>query len=205
MRTGGGTSLSYDDGFSGVYGDLGYSRYDGEHVRDNKSYQVNLGGYIRPYRQGEAEVQLGFNLNQQGFDNNQNAFSLGHGGYFSPKSFTSLTAPISATGKLGAWRFKGSISPGYQNYSQAGAAYFPTDLALQAELNTLGEANSDAVPRYLAQSSSGFGMSGGVSTDYQLRPGSVLGGAVNFNTFGAYKDTSISVSIRQILGEATTR
>jgi tetratricopeptide (TPR) repeat protein len=205
MRAGGGISLSYDDGDSGLYGDAAYSHYDGEHVRDNSGYQVNLGGYIRPYNQGGTQVQLGFNLNQQGFDNNQNVFSLGQGGYFSPKSFTSLTAPVSASGKLGGWTFKGTIAPGYQTYSQAGAAYFPMDVALQTELNALARSSTDVFARYLAQSSSGFGVAGGVSADYQFRPGTSIGGVVNFNTFGAYNETAVSVSVRQILGEETAK
>ncbi|AYV46545.1 hypothetical protein C1707_09855 [Caulobacter flavus] len=200
MRTGGGVSLSYDDGASGLYGDASYSHYDGEHVADNDSYQVNLGGYIRPYRRGETQVQVGFNLNQQGFDNNQNFFSLGHGGYFSPKTFTSLTAPISVTARQGAWKFKGAVAPGYQTYNQAGAAYFPMDPALQGELTTLAQADADVFPRYLAQSASGFGISGGLSADYQFRPGASIGGAVNFNTFGVYNETAVSVGVKQILG-----
>ncbi|PLR25102.1 hypothetical protein SGCZBJ_12770 [Caulobacter zeae] len=200
MRTGGGVSLSYDDGYSGLYGDASYSHYDGEHVADNDGYQVNLGGYIRPYRRGETEVQVGFNLNQQGFDNNQNFFSLGHGGYFSPKTFTSLTAPISVTARQGAWKFKGAIAPGYQTYNQAGAAYFPMDAALQGELTTLAQADTDVFPRYLAQSASGFGISGGLSADYQFRPGASIGGAVNFNTFGVYNETAVSVGVKQVLG-----
>lgn len=205
MRTGGGVSLSYDDGASGLYGDASYNHYDGEHVRDNSGYQVNLGGYVRPYRQGETEVQVGFNLNQQGFDNNQNFFSLGHGGYFSPKSFTSLSAPISVTGAMGAWKFRAAVAPGYQTYSQAGAAYFPLDATLQTELNGLGAADPDVFPRYLAQSASGFGISGALSADYRFRPGTTIGGAMNFNTFGVYNETAVSVSVKQILGEEARR
>ncbi len=204
MRSGGGVSLSYDDGASGLYGDASYSAYDGLHVRDNNGYQVNLGGYIRPYRQGDTEVQVGFNLNQQGYDNNQNFFSLGHGGYFSPKSFTSLTAPVSVRGRWGNWRFRGEVAPGYETYSEAGAAYFPMDPALQGELNSLAALNTDVFARYLPQSASGFGVAGGLSGDYQFRPGTSLSGALNFNTFGDYNETSISVSVRQTLGEGRT-
>lgn len=205
MRTGGGASLSYDDGDSGLYGDGSYYRYDGQHVADNSSYQVNLGGYIRPYKRGKTVVQVGFNLNQQGYDNNQNIFSLGAGGYFSPKSFTSLTAPVGVTGEWGAWRFRGDIAPGYQTYSQAGAVYFPLDAALQAELNALAAQDTDVFARYLPQSASGFGVAGGVSADYQFRPGTLMGGIVRFNTFGDYNETSISVSVRQSLGDGETR
>ncbi len=204
MRSGGGASLSYDDGASGLYGDASYSAYDGQHVRDNSGYQVNLGGYIRPYRKGETEVQVGFNLNQQGYDNNQNFFSLGHGGYFSPKSFTSLTAPVSVRGRWGKWRFRGEVAPGYETYSEAGAAYFPLDPALQNELNGLAAQNADVFARYLPQSSSGFGVAGGLSGDYRFRPGTLLTGALNFNTFGDYNETAISVSVRQTLGEGKT-
>lgn len=205
MRTGGGASLSYDDGASGLYADASYSHYDGRHVLDNDSYQVNLGGYVRPYRRGDTEVQVGFNLNQQGYDNNQNFFSLGQGGYFSPKSFTSITAPVSVSTRLGAWKLKGEVAPGYQTYSQAGAAYFPMDPGLQAELNGLATADADVFPRYLAQSSSGFGVAGGLSGDYQFRPGTALRGALRFNTFGDYNETSISVGVRQTLGEGASR
>jgi hypothetical protein len=205
MRTGGGASLSYDDGASGLYADASYNHYDGRHVLDNDSYQINLGGYVRPYRRGDTQVQVGFNLNQQGYDNNQNFFSLGHGGYFSPKSFTSITAPVSVTARLGAWKLKGEVAPGYQTYSQASAAYFPMDPGLQAELDGLATANADVFPRYLAQSSSGFGVAGGLSGDYQFRPGTALSGAVRFNTFGDYNETSISVGVRQTLGEGALR
>lgn len=205
MRTGGGGSLSYDDSDAGLYGDASYYHYDGQHVGDNDSYQVNLGGYIRPYRQGETLLQVGFNLNQQGYDNNQNFSSLGHGGYFSPKSFTSLTAPIGLSGKWGSWRFKGDVAPGYQTYSQAGAAYFPQDVALQTELNALAAQDTDVFARYLPQSASGFGIAGGVAADYQFRPGTQMGGVVRFNTFGDYNETSISVSVRQSLGDGDKR
>jgi predicted Zn-dependent protease len=203
MRSGGGASLSYDDGDSGLYGDASYYSYEGRHVRDNTSYQANLGGYFRPYRRGETQVQVGFNLNQQGYDNNQNFFSLGQGGYFSPKSFTSLTAPVSVSAHLGAWRLRGELAPGYQTYSQAGAAYFPLDVALQAELNALAAADTDVFARYRPQSASGFGAAGSLSGDYLFRPGTLLGGVLNFNTFGDYNETSISISVRQTLGEGT--
>ena len=205
MRTGGGLSLSYDDGDSGLYGDGAYNHYEGRHVASNTSYQVNLGGYIRPYRRGETVLQVGFNLNQQGYDNNQNFSSLGHGGYFSPKSFTSLTAPVGLSGKWGAWRFKADIAPGYQTYSQAGAAYFPQDSALQIELNALAAQDTDVFARYLPQSASGFGVAGGIAADYQFRPGTQMGGILKFNTFGDYNETSISVSVRQSLGDGETR
>lgn len=205
MRTGGGMSLSYDDGDSGLYGDGSYNRYEGRHVASNSSYQVNLGGYIRPYRRGETVLQVGFNLNQQGYDNNQNFSSLGHGGYFSPKSFTSLTAPVGLSGKWGSWRFKGDIAPGYQTYSQAGAAYFPQAPSLQVELNALAAQDTDVFARYLPQSASGFGVAGEIAADYQFRPGTQMGGILKFNTFGDYNETSISVSVRQSLGDGETR
>ena len=115
-----------------------------------------------------------------------------------------MTAPVSVRARYGAWRFRGEIAPGYQTYSQAGAAYFPMDAALQTELNGLAQANTDVFARYLPQSSSGFGVAGALSGDYQFRPGTTLGGALNFNTFGDYNETSISVSVRQTLGEGVT-
>ena len=151
-------------------------------------------------RDSRSVLTGGLNLNWQNFLNNQNYFTYGHGGYFSPQSFLSVGLPIRYSydsprieGRLG-------VTPGYQSFEQDRAPIYPTDPAGQSTLDTLKAQNSDVRSYYDSLSKTGFAFSADGSLYYQVSPSTQVGGSFSVNTFGTYDEYRSSFGIRQTLG-----
>ncbi|MET0238658.1 MAG: cellulose synthase subunit BcsC-related outer membrane protein [Sphingobium sp.] len=200
MKSGGGASLSYDKDGTGIYGDVSYYHYDGTAVLDNESIEANVGGYIRAWRDENSALSFGFNANFQNYDNNQNFFTYGHGGYFSPQSFVSVNFPIRYVTNRGPLSIDARIAPGYQSYDQEEAPLYPTEPAAQQVLDTLKSLNTDVRARYDGISKTGFGLAGAASAYYALSPSTRVGGELNVNTFGEYKEFTTLIGVKQVLG-----
>jgi tetratricopeptide (TPR) repeat protein len=200
MKSGGGLSYSYDQDGSGIYGDISYYHYSGTNVRDNKGVQVNAGGYLRAYRDSSSTLTVGINANYQDYVNNQNFFTFGQGGYFSPQSFMSVSFPVRYAYRANALEIGASIVPGYQSYSQDGAPLFPTDTAAQATLDALKAQNSDVRARFDSISKTGFGISAGASAYYDIGDNTRIGGELNINTFGDYNEFRSLLGIKRQIG-----
>ena len=202
MRTGGGASFSYDRNGSGFYGDASFHRYRGENVRNNYGIQLNAGGYMRFYRGDNSSLTGGINVNYQDFDNNQNFFTYGHGGYFSPQSFISVSFPIRYAYDSSRWEVRGNFAPGYQSYDQEAANLYPTSDAAQGLLNNLKLLNSDVRSTYDAISKTGFALSADGAIYYRVSPSMRVGGQMGINTFGNYDEFRSLIGIRQSFGGA---
>ena len=200
MRNAGGISFSWDRDGTGVYADGSYARYAGQNVRDNDGIQVNVGGYFRAYRSANSSLSVGVNANYQAFDNNQNYFTFGHGGYFSPQSFLSVSFPVRYAYEKGPLSISGSFTPGYQSYEQRGEGLYPTDPGAQATLDALKLANSDVRARYDTISQTGFGLAADGSIYYQVSPRTRVGGELQYNSFGDYDEFTTLLGVRQQIG-----
>ena len=200
MKTGGGMSFSYDRNGNGFYGDASYHRYRGLNVRRNYGIQLNLGGYMRFYEGAASSLTGGINVNYQDFDNNQNFFTYGHGGYFSPQSFLSVSFPVRYTYDGSRWEVRGNFAPGYQSYDQEEANLYPTSDAAQGLLNNLKLLNSDVRSTYDGISKTGFALSADGSIYYRVSPSTRVGGQMGINTFGNYDEFRSLIGIRQTLG-----
>lgn len=200
MRSTLGGGLSYDNRTTGLYVDVAANRYDGRHVADNDSWEMNIGGYIRPYQSPTAEFQIGANLNHQAYDNNQNLFTLGHGGYFSPQQFTSVSLPIKMRMDRETWSFELRAAPGYQTYREDATDVFPLDPDLQATLAALAAGSPLIKTKFPARSESGFGMAGSALAEYRMNWATTVGGAVSFDTFGDYDEAKARLYLKQLIG-----
>ena len=200
MRTGGGASYSWDQNGSGFYADAAYSQYRGQNVADNDGIQANVGGYLLLHQGEHDSLRLGANFNYQAFDNNQNYFTWGHGGYFSPETFLAVSFPLrySVTGQ----RFDAEVqlAPGYQSYDQEQAPIYPTDAVAQAQLDALKLINTDVRSYYDRISDTGLAFSGRGTVGYQVTPRTRLVGDMFYDTFGNYKEFTSTIGIRQQLG-----
>jgi len=201
MRSTVGGGLSYDNQATGLYADVSASRYDGRHVAENDSWEMNIGGYIRPYQSRTAEFQIGANLNHQAYDNNQNLFTLGHGGYFSPQQFTSVSLPMKMRVDRKSWNFELRAAPGYQTYREDATDVFPLDADLQGTLESLAAIDRSIKTRFPARSESGFGIAGSVSAEYQTSWATTVGGALSFDTFGDYDEAKARLYLKQLIGK----
>ena len=200
-RAGGGASVSYDVAGTGVYADGSYYSYNGTNVRSNHGLQANIGGYTRILKDRYSTLSIGINGNYQDFANDQNYFTYGQGGYFSPQSFFSVSFPVHyKLRKPGGLEVDLDVAPGYQSYDQKATVLYPTDATTQALIDGLKVLDSDVRARFDSISQTGFGLSAGGSAYYPLNPRMKIGGELNYNTFGAYNEFRGSVGIKQVLG-----
>jgi thioredoxin-like negative regulator of GroEL len=200
MKNGGGVGYSYDQDGSGFYGDASYYEYEGTNVAKNNSVQLNAGGYIRAYHDATSSLTVGINANYQNYDNNQNYFTFGQGGYFSPQSFMSVSFPARYAYRANQLELDGNVVPGYQSYNQEAAPIFPTDGDKQARLDALKALNTDVRSYFDSLSKTGFGISAGGSAYYQIGNGTKVGGELNINTFGEYKEFRSQIGIKRQIG-----
>ena len=201
MKTGGGASLSYDKDGTGFYADSSYYKYAGDNVRKNSGLQANVGAYMRALQTRSSKLTFGINANYQNFGNNQNFFSFGHGGYFSPQSFLSLSFPVRYNYTRNALDLAVSVAPGYQSYEQHASPLYPTDPAAQAALESLKAQNDDVRSNYDSISQTGFGLAASGSAYYRVGARTRIGGEVNVNTFGDYNEFRTVLGIKQKLGD----
>ncbi|RKF23104.1 tetratricopeptide repeat protein [Altericroceibacterium spongiae] len=201
MRTRGGASFSWDRDNTGFYADAAYSRFTGSNVRKNDGVEINLGGYIRAMQGAHSLLTIGTNANYQSYDNNQNYFTYGHGGYFSPQSFLSISFPVRYVYDKDGLAINVSASPGYQSYEQHGEALYPTDPAAQADLDALKTLNTDVRARYDTISQTGFGLAADGSVYYDISPRTSIGGEFNYNGFGDYNEFRTMIGVKQQIGK----
>ncbi len=202
MRTGGEAGLYYDQPDGGAYGAVGYHRYDGTRVAGNAAWNGTFGAYLRPYRTPTAQLQVGAAFTYMNFNKNLSQFTLGHGGYFSPQNYFSLGLPVSYQTTVRDWRFEVGGALGYQRFRQEKAPYFPGNGALQGALEARAAANPAAkLPTaYGATTTSGIGASAKGRFEYDLGPGTTLGGAVGFDNSGDWHETTGQVFLRYNFG-----
>ena len=200
-RTGGRLGLTFDNGPLGLYGDLGFYHYDGHNVADNQSVEASLGGYLRPVREDGRELKTGVNVRYMSFDENLSKFTYGHGGYFSPQDYVSLSFPIEYSEDYRRWTWSATFAPGFQSYSTDAAAFFPTLAEEQFWMEILASSGVIDSAYYAAESESGFGVNLGAGLDYRLSPGLKLGTRLGYDTFGDYSETQASVNLNYTLEE----
>lgn len=98
-------------------------------------------------------VRIGVSLTYFGYAKNQDFYTYGQGGYFSPQSYYAATVPIRYAGqhKRLDWDVTGSV--GYQVFHEHSAPFFPTSSLMQAGAETVAASYlANATPSdYLSQ------------------------------------------------------
>jgi tetratricopeptide (TPR) repeat protein len=188
-----GLTLSHKD--KGVYGLIAADSYEGRNLRANASAQLDVGGYARLLEHGATSLTGGLNVDVQAYRRNENAFTFGHGGYFSPQQFVSVTAPLHLVSRSGNWRVDARIAPGYSRYAEGDTPVFPTvpswQVALPPERSVITGARK-----------SGFGASGEALVEYAFSPRLLVRAQAGGDTFGAYRETHAWLSLRLRFGAA---
>ena len=134
---------------------------------------------------------MGLDFNYQYFARNENHFSYGYGGYFSPQNYYALAFPVNYHHQFSD-RFSMDIaaSIGYQSYDSEGGAYYPKDSALQKVLEYYYYQGWRDEYRYSSSNESGVAGSAKVQVDYSITDALRVGGLFNYNTFGDYNETT---------------
>jgi cellulose synthase operon protein C len=95
MRTGVKVDVNYDQGeVNGAWTSVQYHQITGQGVEDNKRTAL-LGGLYRKLINEENQLlTIGGDVAWLSYENNQDQYSFGLGGYYSPQSYVSVALPI---------------------------------------------------------------------------------------------------------------
>ncbi len=159
-----------------------YGYLDGTDVKEN----THLSGTAAVAYEFEVKnfeyITLGVAASYESYDNNQNHFTYGNGGYFSPEYLGQVLLQgqfLTEEGKK--WIAAGTLGLGVQNNRQAASPYFP--------LNPDGR-NYDA-----EESSTVIGLIAAQGA-YMISPNWLIGGELGYAVTADYNEGSIGLFVR---------
>ncbi len=200
-KNGGNALLSYDNGDAGFYVGAGGYSYLGENVESNQSILGQAGAYVRPFHDDSSELKTGISMSWMDFSKNLSYYSYGQGGYFSPQDFVAVSFPVDWSKSYEDMKVRIGGSVGYQSYSEDRSAYFPTDSAKQAELESYANAGYATEAWYQGSSKNGIGYNLHAGADYKVNKDVTIGGQLGYDTFGNYNESTAQLYFRYMLGE----
>jgi lipopolysaccharide biosynthesis regulator YciM len=200
-KNGGKVEYGYDDGFLGGYMGGSYYGYRGKNVLSNNSFGLNAGLYVHPFKATMyQDLTVGIDLNYENFKHNENNFTFGHGGYFSPQKYFVASIPVNYKKKTENLELNANVSLGYQTYHLNEEDYFPTNSAYQSAAEFLAGYGFIKSAKHEAKDESGIGGSAKLALDYYLLDDLLIGGTIGYSTFGEYKEMSEMLYIKSVLG-----
>lgn len=127
IRTGVKLNSSWDTGGPyGFWSSLQYHSLTGEKVEDNTRLGVLGGAYYKLIATDDQRLSIGTNLMYLGYDKNLGEYTLGHGGYYSPQSYFSVSLPINFYGRYNSsWSYQLSASVS-NSWTKEDAPYLST-------------------------------------------------------------------------------
>lgn len=183
---GGRAQLSYDDNEVGAYGYASWHQLLGNHVESNSRSELGSGVYWYLQNAPDSKLTVGLSMTGLSYANNQDYFTYGHGGYFSPQTFFALGIPVTWAQRSGRWSYQVKTSVGVQHFEQDSADYFPTDKALQAASGL----------RYSGQNKTGIGYSLAAAAEYKVASNFLLGANLGLDNAHDYRQFSGALSLR---------
>ena len=199
---GGRAQLSYDDGEVGVYGYGAVHALTGNNVKSNTRAELGSGVYWYLLNDDSRILTAGLSTTGIGYANNQNNFTYGNGGYFSPQNFFSLAVPLNWAHRGEQWTYALRGSVGIQHIKQDSAPYFPNDSDLQRNLEQASalaaSAGVDIPTRFDGSSSTGIGYSLYGAAEYRFGRNFSLGGELGINNAQDYRQWNGGLYLRYL-------
>jgi len=182
--------LSYDDQKFGAYGYGSAHVLLGNNVESNNRFELGSGIYWYLRNAPDSILTLGLSGSALTYANNQDFFTVGHGGYFSPQTFFALGVPISWSQRTEnfTYRVKGSV--GVQHIGQDSAEVFPGNSDLQPRATAAG------LSGYGSESKTGVGYSLNAAGEYKFGSRFFLGGTLGVDNASDYRQLSGGVYLR---------
>lgn len=159
-----------------------YGYLDGTNVKDNTHISLTAAVAYQFDVKNFEYITVGLAGSYESYDNNQNHFTYGHGGYFSPDSLAQVLIQAQYLTEEGKkWISAGTLGLGVQSNSQAASPYFPLD--------------PDGREYDSENSSSVIGMIG-VQGAYLISPQWMIGGQAGYAVTADYNEGSIGIYVR---------
>ncbi len=201
VATGARLDFNIDKGGAfGFWSTLGWHNLTGRNVQSNRWTQVMAGGQWRMISEENRRLIAGLTGMYWGFAENAGEYTFGHGGYFSPHNYRSVSLPITyaARSPRFSYMLQGSVSA--TRTRMRDAQFFPTDSAMQAKANALAPVNF-ITPVYTGTPSRGTGYSMTASCEYQVAPQFFAGGLFSIDRAQSYAPNRAMLYLRYALGQ----
>lgn len=179
VATGGRLGLSLDQGGTfGLWSSLGLHSLTGRNVQTNDRLQLMAGGQWRIINEENRLLSLGLTGMYWHHTRNAGEYTFGHGGYYSPQTYRSLSLPVTYGERYPrfSWMARAAVSAS-RSQTQS-ADYFPTDPAMQAQAVALAPVTF-VTPVYAGGPGSGTGYSLRGAWEYQVDPQLFAGGQLS--------------------------
>ncbi len=205
VKRGGRLGIEIDTGDFGTYDNAAFYQYEGQRVEDNRSIEGNLGAYIRIIEREDEELKIGGNVSFFGYEENLRHFTLGHGGYFSPQSYFSVSAPIEYTRRDGPMSYQVGGSIGIQRFDEDTADIFPgqagnTNL-LFTRFNAAGNPlGATAITQHDGQEETSIGFSAYGRMEYAVSEQTTVGAGARLDGAADWFEGTTFLFLRQTLG-----
>ncbi|MCB8883467.1 BCSC C-terminal domain-containing protein [Acidisoma cellulosilytica] len=188
--------LEFNPGVANFYAGGGYDWLNGQNVESNSELELGAGGSYPAYKTPSDEVRVGLDLIYFGYSKNEDHFTLGYGGYFSPQTYVAAMIPVEWTATRGQMTYKLGASVGIQSFNADAGDYYPTDPEIQQQANVLAASNAQVNSTYDSQSQTGI--AGGVhgSFEYHLTPMLMVGGSAAYQKSGNWNEADLMAFAR---------
>jgi hypothetical protein len=172
--------IGYSSGRFSVFADPGYYHLTGMNVLTNTEFELRTGLHYDLIQREDMLLSGGLTFTNWRYRENLRYYTFGHGGYYSPQTYYSLTIPVRWTGRSDSWSYmlNGSVSASVSH--EKNMPFYPTDAALQ----TLGNANGTAY--YSGGDGHGTGYSLGGSLEKLLTSHLLVGGRIEIDRSDYY-------------------
>ncbi len=198
VRNRGKIGLDFTAGSGNFYVGGGGGSVTGRHVESNTEVDFGAGGSYPIFKQGDDEIRAGVDLVYLAYNKNLRFFTFGQGGYFSPQSYVSALIPFTYRTKIDEdLTYEVGAAIGLQTFSEKASNYYPSDPALQTQLNAI--TNFPGLTKvYPARSQSGFAGNLHGKLDYRVSPGLSLGAQISIQHSGSFDEAAGSVYAKYI-------
>jgi tetratricopeptide (TPR) repeat protein len=176
VATGGRLGLSLDEGGTfGFWSSLGLHSLTGRNVQTNNRLQLMAGGQWRVINEENRLLSLGLTGMYWHHSRNAGEYTFGHGGYYSPQNYRSLSVPVTYGERYPrfSWVVRAAVSAS-RSQTQS-ADYFPTGPAMQAQAVALAPVTF-VTPTYAGGPGRGTGYSLRGAFEYQVNKQLFVGG-----------------------------
>jgi cellulose synthase operon protein C len=189
----GNVQYSRGDAQSGFYLGVGGQYLTGVHVQTNSRFDGSGGAYWRIKTVPEyGTLSVGANFFGMHYAHNQQAFTLGMGGYFSPQEYFLANIPFTWTGHYQTrWHYEILGGFGVQAFQQDTTPLYPLDDQKATEVAL----NNAALPA-LTSVGPNYNLRGTVA--YQIGPHWFAGGFLSANNSRNYAAVSAGFSIHYL-------
>jgi len=196
VATGGRFGLSLDKGETlGFWSSFGWYSLTGLNVLSNQRTQIMAGEQWRIVNEENRLFSLGLTGIYMHHTQNAGEYTFGHGGYYSPQYYRSLSLPITYAERFPRFSYmlRGSVSA--SNTQMQDAQFFPTDSTMQAQATALAPLNY-TTPVYTGGPSQGKGFSLKAAWEYQVEPKLFAGALLSIDRSDYYAPNRALIYLR---------